>query len=226
MSQVNGGSQLVVFDLDGTLIDSRRDLAESANQMLASYGAPPLAEDTVVAMVGEGAKRLVERALEAAGRNPLEPDALSRFLDIYDRQLLIHTRPYPAVVAAVTEVGRLAPVAVLTNKPARPTARLLETFGLSPSVRWTVGGDSGLARKPDPAGLRWLIAQAGARPEMTLLVGDSEVDVETARRAGARVCFARYGFGGLRGPVALAAGDLEVAKPEGLLAAVLGFLSE
>lgn len=226
MSQVNGGPRLVVFDLDGTLIDSRQDLAESANQMLASYGASPLAEDAVVAMVGEGARRLVERALEAAGRNPLEPEALSRFLDIYDRQLLVHTRPYPSVVAAVAEVGRRAPVAVLTNKPEAPTTRLLDAFGLSPSVRWTVGGDSGLARKPDPAGLRWLIDQAGARPERTLLVGDSEVDVETARRAGARVCFAGYGFGGLRGTVSLVAGDLEVTRPEDLLGAVLGFLSE
>jgi phosphoglycolate phosphatase len=223
---VNASPRLVVFDLDGTLIDSRRDLVESANQMLTSYGASPLAGDTVAAMVGEGARRLVERALEAAGRDPSEPEALPRFLEIYDRQLLIHTRPYPAVVDAVAEVSRLAPVAVLTNKPAAPTARLLDAFGLSPSVRWTVGGDSGLARKPDPAGLLWLIGQAGVRPEMTLLVGDSEVDVETARRAGARVCFAAYGFGGLRGPVALAAGDLEVARPEDLLEAVLGFLAE
>jgi phosphoglycolate phosphatase len=205
--------KLVVFDLDGTLIDSRHDLAETANQMLASYGAPPLEVDAVAGMVGDGARLLVRRALGAAGSSPDESEALGRFLALYDRQLLVHTRPYAGLVDLLAAVSRRAPLAVLTNKPAAPTERLLSAFGFAPSVRWTIGGDSGFPRKPDPAGLLWLVASANARPETTLLVGDSMVDVETGRRAGARVCVARYGFGSLRTPVLLLEGELEVAKP-------------
>ncbi len=218
--------KLLVFDLDGTLIDSQRDLADSANQMLASYGAPPLAVEAVAGMVGNGAKVLVERALAASGLDPAEPAALGRFLEIYDRELLVHTRPYPGVVPAVEAATRLAPVAVLTNKPELPTRRLLDAFGLSPSVRWVVGGDSGYPRKPDPAGLRSLVSAAGVVPDATLLVGDSMVDVETGRRAGVRVCVARYGFGGLGTPVTLRAGELAVDHPGELADALEAFLRE
>src|SRR6188768_555259 len=96
---------LVVFDLDGTLIDSRLDLAESTNEMLATYGAPALPIDQVAMMVGEGARKLVERALAASGLDPAEPDALSRFRRIYDRRLLLNTRPYPGVPEMIAEAG-------------------------------------------------------------------------------------------------------------------------
>jgi phosphoglycolate phosphatase len=209
-----------VFDLDGTLVDSQRDLAESANQMLASYGAPPLAVEAVAGMVGNGARVLVERALSAAGLDSAEPGALGRFLDIYDRELLVHTRPYPGIVSALEAASRWAPVAVLTNKPVDPAKRLLGAFGLSPLVRWVIGGDSGYPRKPDPAGLLSLVSAASVALDATLLVGDSMVDVETGRRAGVRVCVARYGFGGVRTPLTLAAGELAVDHP-GELASVL-----
>jgi phosphoglycolate phosphatase len=224
VAEVNGSGRLVVFDLDGTLIYSRRDLAESANQMLASYGAPPLPDEAVAGMVGDGARMLVERALAAAGRSPKEPDALYRFLAIYDRELLATTSPYPGVVQAVADIARRAPVAVLTNKPAGPTARLLEAFGLASAVRWAIAGDSGHPRKPDAAGLRWLMAAAGAQPGRTVFVGDSVVDMETARRAGSGFCFAGYGFGTARGRVALRPGDLEVLDPADLLAVLTRFL--
>src|SRR5262245_38434389 len=97
---------LIVFDLDGTLIDSRQDLAESTNEMLESYGAPARSIDEVSAMVGEGAKKLVQRALAVSGLNPDEPDALDRFRVIYDRRLLTHTVPYagiPEIVRAAAE---------------------------------------------------------------------------------------------------------------------------
>lgn len=222
---MNGSGRLVVFDLDGTLIDSRRDLAESANQMLASYGAKPLSDEAVGAMVGDGARMLVRRALTAAGLNPDEPDALERFLAIYDRELLRTTRPYPGVLAVVDEAGRHAPVAVLTNKPAAPTSRILEALGFAPFVRWTIGGDAGHPRKPDPAGLRWLMTAAGVRTDRTLLVGDSMVDVETGRRAGARVCLVRYGFGELRGPISLEPGELEAREPSDLRRVLADFLT-
>src|SRR6476659_8015863 len=155
---------LIVFDLDGTLIDSRLDLAESTNEMLGTYGAPPLAIDQVGMMVGEGARKLVERALEASGLDPAEPDALARFRRIYDRRLLIHTRPYDGVPDMVEQARGLGALAVLTNKPDLPTRRLLDAFGLTPQFRRVIGGDSDHARKPDPSGLQALMAESGDGP--------------------------------------------------------------
>jgi len=194
---------LIVFDLDGTLIDSRRDLAESTNEMLASYGATPLPLDQVAGMVGEGARVLVQRALAAAGLDPEEPDALQRFREIYDRRLLLHTRPYEGIEGVVRELGMQHTLAVLTNKPAQPSVRLLEAFGIAGSFRQVIGGDSALARKPDPAGLRALMHEFGSGPRHTWLIGDSMIDVETSRRAGTRMCVALYGFGQLRGELVL-----------------------
>jgi phosphoglycolate phosphatase len=145
---------LIVFDLDGTLIDSRRDLAESTNEMLESYGAAARPIDEVAGLVGEGAKVLVERALAAAGRNPLEPGALDRFRAIYDRRLLTHTVPYPGIPELVRSAAARTPLAVLSNKPEAPTRVLLDAFDLSPYFRWVQGGDSAFPRKPHPAAAR------------------------------------------------------------------------
>ncbi|HEX5071346.1 MAG TPA: HAD-IA family hydrolase [Vicinamibacterales bacterium] len=194
---------LIVFDLDGTLIDSRLDLAESTNEMLASYGAPALPIDRAAMMVGEGARKLVERALAASGLDPAEPDALARFRRIYDRRLLLNTRPYPGVPEMLAQVRTLGPLAVLTNKPGEPTRALLDAFDLSSSFRRVIGGDSPYPRKPDPAGLQALMAQFDSAAETTWLVGDSMIDVETARRAGTRACVVLYGFGQLRGELVL-----------------------
>jgi len=194
---------LVVFDLDGTLVDSRLDLAESTNEMLASYGAAELPVDAVAAMVGEGAKVLVRRALAAAGLSADEDDALGRFRDIYDRRLLVHTKPYDGIEATVRALASSVRLAVLTNKPEAPSRRLLEAFDLASLFARVIGGDSGFARKPDPAGLEWLMRDAGVAPGGTWLVGDSMIDVETARRAGVKMCVALYGFGQLRGELVL-----------------------
>jgi phosphoglycolate phosphatase len=194
---------LIVFDLDGTLIDSQRDIAESANEMLETYGAPPRPVEEVVRMVGEGARILVERALAAAGLDPREADALDRFKTIYDRRLLNHTLPYRGIPDVVQAAAAQASLAVLSNKPDAPTRRLLETFDLARHFTWIVGGDSAFPRKPDPAGLRHVMTEAGATTASTLLVGDSMIDVETARRAGVRMCVVLYGFGALRGDLVL-----------------------
>ena len=186
---------LIVFDLDGTLIDSRRDLADSTNDMLASYEAAPLSVEAVTAMVGDGVRALVERALHAAGRNPTEPEALQRFLTIYDRRLLIHTRPYEGIPAVVRDASTRAAVGLLTNKAEAPARRLLEAFGFDTAFAAIVGGDSGYARKPDTAGLLHLIATVESTVAQTLLIGDSTVDAETARRGRVTFCLARYGFG-------------------------------
>jgi len=187
--------RLVVFDLDGTLIDSRRDMAESANELLAGYGAATLAVESVTAMVGEGARRLVERACAASGLVPTPADALERFLQIYDRRLFEHTRCYDGVESVVEALSTRVALAVLTNKPGRPTGRLLEHFGLRRPMVTVVAGDGPYARKPDPAGLVAIMGMAGAVADETLLVGDSWIDFDTAASAGTRFCLARYGFG-------------------------------
>ncbi len=202
---------LVVFDLDGTLVDSRQDLADSTNAVLESFGAPPLPLDRVVMMVGEGARVLVQRALEAAALNADLDDALGRFQAHYRTRLLATTRPYPGISEMLTELAAVATLAVLTNKPLAPSQLLLEAFGWSPLFLSVIGGDSAHGRKPDPSGLQHLMALADATPESTLLVGDSMVDVETARRAGTGICVAQYGFGNARGDLHLR-GDEWIAE--------------
>ncbi|HUL71590.1 MAG TPA: HAD-IA family hydrolase [Vicinamibacterales bacterium] len=214
---------LIIFDLDGTIIDSRRDLADSTNEMLATYGAPALPIEQVAAMVGEGARVLVERALLASGLPPAASDALPRFLAIYDRRLLRHTRPYAGIAPVVRLAAARAALAVLTNKPEALSRRILEAFDLRPCFRWVIGGDASFPRKPDPASVRFLMTEAGATPAGTLLVGDSAIDVETATRAGVRVCVARYGFGRID-PDGLPAGADVAATPGEVGAAIARFL--
>jgi phosphoglycolate phosphatase len=187
--------QLIVFDLDGTLIDSRRDLADATNALLAELGAGPLDVDQVAAMVGEGAPLLVRRALEAAGLDPATPHALERFLELYDDRLTVHTRPYDGVREMLDLLHSAYELAVLTNKPTAATTRILEAFELAAYFRTIIGGDSPLGRKPSPAGLLHIAALAGATAASTLLVGDSPVDLETARNGETALCLARYGFG-------------------------------
>jgi phosphoglycolate phosphatase len=204
---------LIVFDLDGTLIDSRLDLANSTNEMLATYGVRPLPVDDVVAMVGEGAKVLVERALAAARITPPVEEALARFRATYDRRLLESTRPYDGVDDLLAMASTRATLAVLTNKPLAPAERLLDAFGWTPHFRWVVGGDSPFPRKPDPSALQYLIQQAGVAPASTLFVGDSRIDVETARHAGVHLCLVTYGFGWTHQQLELGSTDVAAATP-------------
>jgi phosphoglycolate phosphatase len=215
---------LIVFDLDGTLVDSRLDLAESTNEMLGSYGRAGLPVDDVARMVGDGARRLVERALAASGLEVDVGEALDRFRAVYDRRLLVHTRPYPGIPELVARAAESAALAVLTNKPEPPSRRLLEAFALSPRFGWVIGGDSGFPRKPDPAGLRHLMSAADVPPARTLVVGDSMIDVETARRADASVCVAKYGFGHLRGGLLLRPGEAVAEAPAEVAAVIARFL--
>src|SRR5258707_8498667 len=188
--------QLYVFDLDGTLIDSRRDLANATNALLVECGAAPLPEDRIGRMVGDGAATLVARAFDASGL-ARPADALPRFLAIYESHLLEHTRPYPGIPALLDALGARASLAVLTNKPLASTRRILAGLDLARHFadEAVVGGDGPFPRKPDPAGLQHLIAQAKVSVESTLLVGDSNIDWRTGRAALTPVCLARDGFG-------------------------------
>jgi phosphoglycolate phosphatase len=194
---------LVVFDLDGTLVDSRRDIASSANALLEACGARPLPEEQIGRMVGDGAATLVARAFTASGVEA-PPDALSRFLAIYNRRLLDSTRPYPGVTDVLEVLSARSRLAVLTNKPLGATRRILAGLDLDRYFReeLVIGGDGPFPRKPDPGGLRHLAAIAGHRLESTLLVGDSTIDWRTSLQAPTAICLARYGFGYESFPVA------------------------
>jgi phosphoglycolate phosphatase len=211
--------RLIVFDLDGTLVDSRRDLAESVNALIESCGAPPFPEERVGRMVGDGAATLVARAFEAAGI-AAPRDALERFLGLYNRRLLQCTRPYRGVTEMLEAIRARAALAVLTNKPLAATREILEGLNLAkyfPDAA-VLGGDGPLARKPDPAGLQQLVAQAGVAARETLMVGDSIVDWRTARAASTLMCVARYGFGFESFPVEqMCADDYGIDEPIGLL---------
>ena len=187
---------LYVFDLDGTLVDSRRDLAESANELLRLSGAWPLPEEDIGRMVGDGATVLVARIFAASGiAQP--PDALGRFLAIYEGRLLNHTQPYSGIRDTLDALVERARLAVLTNKPIAATRRILAGLRLNRyfDASFVIGGDGPFPRKPDPSGLRHLAATAATTAASTLFVGDSVIDWRTAKHAGTAICLARYGFG-------------------------------
>ena len=186
--------RLIAFDLDGTLVDSRRDLADSANELITELGGSPLPEEAIARMVGEGAAVLVRRALTAAGVTDVRT-ALTRFLAIYDTRLLRHTRVYAGMDDVVRFARTLGRVAVLTNKPLAPSERILQGLGIRNLFDVVVGGDGPLPRKPDPSSLNALIREAGAAAGTSMLVGDSAIDHETAVRAGIRCCVVSFGFG-------------------------------
>jgi phosphoglycolate phosphatase len=186
--------RLIAFDLDGTLVDSRRDLADSANQLIEELGGHTLTEEQIGGMVGEGAALLVRRALQASGCGE-RAHALERFLEIYDERLLNHTRVYDGVVDVLLQARGRARLTVLTNKPTKPTERILAALGLRDLFDDVIGGDGPHRRKPDPAGLRAMMSAANTEPERTMLVGDSGIDLETARRAATSCCLVSYGFG-------------------------------
>ena len=187
--------RLIAFDLDGTLIDSSRDLADSVNELLGELGAPPLPLDAVTRMIGEGAKVLIRRALAASGI-PEEPGAIDRFLEIYDRRLLDHTRPYDGIIDVVRAARRHARVAVLTNKPLAPCEKVLAGLGMRDLFDDVIGSGGPYPRKPDPAALLALMERADATPGRTLMVGDSRIDYDTAKNAAACSCLVAYGFSG------------------------------
>ena len=212
--------RLIVFDLDGTLIDSRRDLADAANALITERGGSQLPEETIGRMVGDGAAALVRRALTAAAV-PLDESSLPRFLELYDARLLRTTRPYAGITEALEAVRQYGVLAVLTNKPLGATQRLLTAFDLARFFSTVIGGDGPCARKPDPQGLQRLMVEHGAPAETTIMVGDSRIDAATAHAAGARFCWARYGFGAVDVTPAPA---VSAERPADLPAAIVALL--
>jgi phosphoglycolate phosphatase len=184
----------LIFDLDGTLIDSKQDLIHSVNAMLRELGRRELAEETISGYIGHGAPQLVARAL---GENCTEGErqrALEFFLRYYETHKMDTTCAYPGVAETLEKLASM-PMAVLTNKPVRISVRILDAMGLSQYFRAIYGGNSFETKKPDPLGARTILKELGAEPGEALFVGDSEVDVQTARNAGTLAAAVNYGFG-------------------------------
>jgi phosphoglycolate phosphatase len=186
----------LIFDLDGTLIDSKRDLIHSVNAMLREVGRTQLDEETISSYIGHGAPLLVSRALGGGAKEDEMQRALKFFLAYYEEHKLDSTCTYSGVPEVLSELHRRGiPMAVLTNKPVRISVRILESLGLAKYFREIYGGNSFETKKPDPLGANKLVAELGAAPQETMLVGDSEVDVQTARNANTIAVAVNYGFG-------------------------------
>jgi len=184
----------LIFDLDGTLIDSKQDLIHSVNAMLSELGRKQLAAATISGYIGHGAPQLVARALGDGCSEEERQHALQFFLSYYEHHKMDTTQAYPGVAETLEQLARM-PMAVLTNKPVRISVRILEQMGLSKYFRVIYGGNSFETKKPDPQGATRILRDLDAEPREALLIGDSEVDVQTARNAGTLAAAVNYGFG-------------------------------
>lgn len=184
----------LIFDLDGTLIDSKLDLVHSVNAMLREMGRDELPVNTISGYVGQGAPLLVTRALGGVSSEEELQRALKFFLEHYEQHKIDHTSVYPGVREALEAMGHL-PMAILTNKPIRISRRILSALNLSQYFRAVYGGNSFSTKKPDPLGARTILNEFDVAPERAMLIGDSEVDVQTARDAGTIAVAVNYGFG-------------------------------
>ncbi|PYT70600.1 MAG: phosphoglycolate phosphatase [Acidobacteria bacterium] len=184
----------LIFDLDGTLIDSKQDLIRSVNAMLVEMGREALHQDTISGYIGHGAPKLVARALGNGASEEERERALKFFLAHYEGHKLDSTRAYPGVAEALEQLHEF-PMAVLTNKPVRVSNRILVGLGLAQYFRAVYGGNSFETKKPDPLGANKILEELGASAGEALMIGDSEVDVQTARNAGTLAAAVNYGFG-------------------------------
>jgi phosphoglycolate phosphatase len=218
--------KLIIFDLDGTLIDSERDLAASVNAMLLKFGRKELPLEVIGTYIGDGAPMLIRRALgDPADRDFLQ-EALNFFLAHYREHKLDHTREYAGIPETLRQIahakGQFRKLAVLTNKPVRVSRDILAGLGLADRFFQVYGGNSFETKKPDPLGANTLLKEAGVAAEESVMVGDSQVDVLTARNAGLWSVGVTYGFA----PQTLeqVAPDVLVDTPAELASALTGNL--
>lgn len=203
--------KLVIFDLDGTLIDSRLDLVHSVNAALRHIHRPELPEDVIASYVGDGAPVLIQRALGGeAVDETLVRKGLEYFLSYYREHKLDHTIVYPGIREALAAIqnshnGHPREMAVLTNKPVNPSRAIVDALGLGSYFSQVYGGNSFATKKPDPEGALKLLAESGVEPEQAAIVGDSHVDIRTGRNAGLWTVAVTYGF---------APHTLEVEQPD------------
>lgn len=187
--------KLVIFDLDGTLVDSVQDLSDAVNAARAHMGLPALPYETVASYVGNGAPVLMRRALGPNASEAEVEEALAYFLGYYREHMLDHTRPYPGVVECLEQLqARGVRMAVLTNKPERFSRDMCAGLGFGDYFFQVYGGNSFEQKKPDPIGIHTLIKECGATPAQTWMVGDSSTDILTARNAGVQAIGVTYGI--------------------------------
>ena len=191
--------RLLVFDLDGTLIDSRLDLIHSVNAMLQHIGRPALDGDLIASYVGDGAPALVRRAVGDTDDEALFRRALEYFLGYYRLHKLDHTTVYEGIAEALASVtdstnGVRRLMAVLSNKPVSPSRDIVQALGLGDFFVRVYGGNSFTTKKPDPLGVRTILQETGFAADEALMIGDSSVDVLTGRNAGLWTCGVTYGF--------------------------------
>lgn len=186
---------LLIFDLDGTLIDSKLDLVHAVNRTRAEMGKGPLPHDLIFSYVGNGAPVLIQRAMGPETSEEQVREALEFFLAYYREHAVVHTVLYPGVLEGLRSLHAAgATLAVLTNKPVRISKMILDHFGIGPLLLQVYGGNSFDRKKPDPVGIETLRVEAGAASDETWMVGDSYVDILTARNAGVKSCGVTYGF--------------------------------
>jgi phosphoglycolate phosphatase len=190
--------KLLIFDLDGTLIDSRIDLIHSVNAMLRHFKRPDLPGEVVASYVGDGAPMLIRRALGDPKDEAFLKEALEYFLAYYRVHKLDNTHLYPGIAESLGAIrnshGAGRKMAVLSNKPVHPSRAIVEALGLGKFFVHVYGGNSFPTKKPDPQGAQTLLRDAGAAPAETLMIGDSSIDVITGRNAGLWTCGVTYGF--------------------------------
>ena len=198
--------RLLIFDLDGTLIDSKSDLALSVNATLRHLGRPPLEDETIYSYVGQGAEALIARAVgDGITRQEMER-GLRYFISYYGQHKLDNTTLYPGVRGSLERLANGSTgneridriLAVLTNKPVYPSQGIIDGLGLGHLFRFVYGGNSFASKKPDPAGVHALLRDTGVAPREAMIVGDSDVDIVTGARAGIWTCGVTYGFGTLQ----------------------------
>jgi len=186
---------LLIFDLDGTLIDSKKDLANAGNAARGHMGMPPLEDERVCSYVGNGAPVLIRRLLGPEASEAQVQEALEFFIEYYGEHKLEYTVLYPGVREALDRLREArVEMAVLTNKPVRISRAIVEGLGVGAHFRQVYGGNSFDFKKPHPIGVETLMKECGAAPDRTMMVGDSSVDIQTARNALVKSCGVTYGF--------------------------------
>jgi len=189
--------KLVIFDLDGTLIDSRLDLIHSVNAMLGHFGRPELPGDVVASYVGDGAPMLVRRALGDPADEKFFKQGLEFFLGYYREHKLDYTHVYPGIPEALGQIrsnGSNRKMAVLSNKPVNPSRAIVDALRLADFFVKVYGGNSFETKKPDPLGVNILLKETGTPPANAMIVGDSSIDILTGRNSGIATCGVTYGF--------------------------------